>query len=82
MILSSADTAAAHPIAERILKRVAEVQVEGFGKPIRLTCSIGVAASDMLGVWGEHLMAHADAAVYVAKKSGRNRVQIAAPLAA
>ena len=82
VILSSADTAAAHPIAERILKRVAEVQVEGFGKPIRLTCSIGVAASDMLGVWGEHLMAHADAAVYVAKKSGRNRVQIAAPLAA
>jgi diguanylate cyclase (GGDEF)-like protein len=82
VILSSADAAAARPIAERILERVADVQVEGFGKPIRVTCSIGVAASDTLGVWGEHLIASADAAVYAAKRSGRNRVQIAVPLAA
>jgi diguanylate cyclase (GGDEF)-like protein len=82
VILSSADAAAAIPIAQRILERVAAVHVEGFGKPIRLTCSIGVAASDTLGVWGEHLIAHADAAVYVAKRLGRNQVQMAAPLAA
>jgi diguanylate cyclase (GGDEF)-like protein len=82
VILSSADAAAAVPIAQRILERVAAVHVEGFGKPIRLTCSIGVAASDTLGVWGEHLIAHADAAVYVAKRLGRNQVQMAAPLAA
>jgi PleD family two-component response regulator len=56
--------------------------VEGFGTPIRLTCSIGVATSDTLGVWGEHLIAQADAAVYAAKRSGRNRVQVAAPIAA
>jgi diguanylate cyclase (GGDEF)-like protein len=82
VILSSADAAAATPIAQRILERVAAVHVEGFGNPIRLTCSIGVAASDTLGVWGEHLIAHADAAVYVAKRLGRNQVQMAAPLAA
>jgi diguanylate cyclase (GGDEF)-like protein len=82
VILSSADAAAAHPIAERILERVAGVRVEGFGEPIGLTCSIGVATSDMLGVWGEHLIARADAAVYAAKRSGRNRVQFALPLAA
>jgi diguanylate cyclase (GGDEF)-like protein len=82
VILSSADTAAAHPIAQRILERVASVRVEGFGDPIALTCSIGVATSDMLGVWGEHLIARADAAVYAAKRSGRNRVQIAVPMAA
>jgi len=82
VILSSADTAAARPIAQRILERVAGVRVEGFGKPIALTCSIGVATSDMLGVWGEHLIAQADAAVYAAKRSGRNRVQIAVPMAA
>jgi diguanylate cyclase (GGDEF)-like protein len=82
VILSSADAAAANPIANRILERVAGVQVDGFGKPIRLTCSIGVAASDALGVWGEHLIAHADAAVYVAKRMGRNQVRMAAPLAA
>jgi diguanylate cyclase (GGDEF)-like protein len=82
VILSSADMAAAHPIAERIRNRVADVRVEGFGPPINLTCSIGVATSDTLGVWGEHLIAQADAAVYAAKRSGRNRVQVAIAKAA
>lgn len=80
VILSSADISAAEPIAERIRNRVADVRVEGFGEPIRLTCSIGVATSDTLGVWGENLIARADAAVYDAKRSGRNRVQIAGVL--
>ena len=78
VILSSADTAAARPIAERILERVAGIRVEGFGEPICVTCSIGVAGSDHLGVWGEELIARADAAVYEAKNAGRNRVQTAA----
>ena len=82
VILSSADAAAANPIAQRILERVADVRVDGFGASIRLTCSIGVAASDTLGVWGEHLIAQADAAVYRAKRLGRNQVQMAAPAAA
>ena len=82
MILSSADAAAANPIAQRILERVAGVRVDGFGASIRLTCSIGIAASDTLGVWGEHLIAQADAAVYRAKRLGRNQVQMAAPATA
>jgi diguanylate cyclase (GGDEF)-like protein len=82
VILSSADATAAHPIAQRILERVSKVRVEGFGKPIELTCSIGVAASDTLGVWGEQLLSRADAAVYAAKRSGRNRVHVAVPSAA
>ena len=82
VILSSADAIAAHPIAERILRRVAEIRVEGYGEPISLTCSIGIATSDMLGVWGQNLLARADAAVYVAKRAGRNRVQLAEPMAA
>jgi diguanylate cyclase (GGDEF)-like protein len=82
VLLSSADAAAARPIAQRILERVGNVRVEGYGQTIRLTCSIGVAASDALGVWGEHLIAHADAAVYVAKRLGRNQVQLATGQAA
>lgn len=82
VILSSADITAAQPIAERIRERVASIHVEGFGGPIRLTCSIGVATSDTLGVWGEHLIARADQAVYAAKASGRNCVQVAPPVAA
>lgn len=82
VILYGADSAAAQPIAERICRRVSEIRIEGFGTPIQLTCSIGVAASDKLGVWGQHLIAHADTAVYAAKRSGRNQVQLAASFAA
>ena len=82
VILSSADAVAARPIAERILRRVADVRIEGYGEPISLTCSIGIATSDTLGVWGQHLIARADAAVYVAKRAGRNRVQFAESAAA
>lgn len=82
VILSSADAPAAQATAQRIRQRVAELEVGGFGAPIRLTCSIGVATSDALGVWGEHLVARADAAVYAAKNSGRNQVHVAMPAAA
>jgi diguanylate cyclase (GGDEF)-like protein len=82
VILSSADAVAAVPIAQRIVERVAEVRVDGFGLPIQLTCSIGVATSDTLGIWGEHLLAQADAAVYVAKRSGRNQIHMAPPVIA
>lgn len=78
VILSSADSAAAQAIADRILQRVADLRVEGFGAPIRLTCSIGVASSEALGVWGDKLISQADAAVYAAKHSGRNQVRVAA----
>ena len=78
VLLSSADAAAAQAIADRILQRVADLRVEGYGTPIQLTCSIGVASSETLGVWGEKLISQADAAVYAAKKSGRNQVKVAA----
>jgi two-component system, sensor histidine kinase LadS len=82
VILSSADAAAATPIAQRILERVADVRVAGFGEPISVTCSIGIATSDMLGIWGEPLLAQADAAVYAAKRSGRNQIHLAPPVLA
>jgi diguanylate cyclase (GGDEF)-like protein len=82
VILSSADAAAATPIAQRIVERVAELRVTGFGAPISVTCSIGIATSDTLGIWGEPLLAQADAAVYVAKRSGRNQVHLAPPVLA
>jgi diguanylate cyclase (GGDEF)-like protein len=82
VVLSGADAAAAELIAERIRLRVSEQCIEGHSPPIRLTCSIGVASSHPLGVWGEALIAQADTAVYAAKRLGRNRVQVAIALAA
>jgi diguanylate cyclase (GGDEF)-like protein len=82
VILSSADAAAATPIAQRIVERVADIRVAGFGDPISVTCSIGIATSDTLGIWGEPLLAQADAAVYVAKRAGRNQIHVAPPVLA
>jgi GGDEF domain-containing protein len=62
--------------------RVSEASIEGHDSPIRMTCSIGVASGDPLGVWGDAPIAHADAAVYAAKRLGRNCVQVAIALAA
>ena len=81
-VLTGADAMAAEPIAERIRQRVSETLIPGHGSAIQLTCSIGVASSVPLGVWGEALIAHADIAVYAAKRLGRNRVQVAIALAA
>jgi len=75
VVLTGADAAAAAPIAERICERVSDVPIVGFGAAIHLTCSIGVASTDTLGVWGQHLIAQADAAQYTAKRAGRNQVQ-------
>jgi diguanylate cyclase (GGDEF)-like protein len=77
VILSGADTAAALPIAQRIRARIANVRVHGYGAPIALTCSIGIGASDTLGLWGEQLISRADAAVYAAKRAGRDQVKVA-----
>jgi diguanylate cyclase (GGDEF)-like protein len=77
VVLSGADAASALPIAQRIRERIANVRVAESGMSISLTCSIGVAASDTLGVWGEQLINRADAAVYAAKRAGRNQVQVA-----
>lgn len=82
VVLSGADAPAAQLIAERIRLRVAQEHIEAQGNPIQLTCSIGVASSEPLGVWGEALIAQADSAVYAAKRLGRNRVQVAIALAA
>jgi two-component system, sensor histidine kinase LadS len=82
VVLTGADASAAAPVAQRICQGVAAIRVEGFDAPIRLTCSIGSASSDTLGVWGQHLIARADAAQYAAKRSGRNQVQQASALAA
>ena len=77
-MLNGADASAAAPVAQRICQGVSAVRIEGFAASIRLTCSIGVASSDTLGMWGQHLIAHADAAQYAAKRAGRNQVQQAA----
>jgi diguanylate cyclase (GGDEF)-like protein len=70
---SSAD--AAH-VAERIRKRIEDMHLPGR---LGLSCSFGVASRALpggIGFASEELIARADAALYCAKRAGKNRVAI------
>lgn len=77
VVLPEADLDAAHQAIERLRQAVAARNVVTPGQaPVRFTLSAGVAAVQS-GESIERLMARADAALYRAKASGRNRVEIA-----
>lgn len=54
-------------------KKIADQTLEIRGNAIKYTCSIGV--SNILGKNLDDMMVHADRLLYVAKQSGRNRVE-------
>jgi diguanylate cyclase (GGDEF)-like protein len=66
---------AAEDVAARIAEalRVAIEELETAG--LRVTCSFGVATARGDRIELESLVAHADAALYAAKRGGRNRVE-------
>ncbi|HKJ95621.1 MAG TPA: GGDEF domain-containing protein, partial [Gammaproteobacteria bacterium] len=72
-------------VAERVIERVRttvesmELELDG-GSPVRVTLSAGVAVHKDQGrsfANAETLVRMADRALYLAKRSGRNRVEIA-----
>ncbi|MEW9797035.1 GGDEF domain-containing protein [Alteromonas sp. CYL-A6] len=64
----------AHMVADRLLKRVADLSITVEGHAIHTTVSIGIAASSgILYTWNE-LFSQADSALYSAKQQGRNLV--------
>ncbi|MFA6218376.1 MAG: GGDEF domain-containing protein [Erythrobacter sp.] len=67
------DGAQAEAMAERIRRRFSETAVAGMPSDVRLTASFGVAARIEGEGYGK-LFARADAELYRAKDSGRNRV--------
>ncbi|GGX77996.1 EAL domain-containing protein [Massilia dura] len=69
-----ADEALAPHAVQRIMTALAQpIMLEG--KEFCVTCSIGVAVHAADGAPAEHLIEHADIAMYAAKKLGRNRWQ-------
>jgi diguanylate cyclase (GGDEF)-like protein len=71
-------SATALVLAERLRAAVEKMNVVCHGANIAITCSIGLA--DLASVGESALVASADEALYLAKKSGRNRVEcFAAP---
>jgi diguanylate cyclase (GGDEF)-like protein len=81
VILPETDLRGASQLAERVREAVASMQVPGAGGggSLRVTASFGVAAAPDSAVEPERLVAAADAALYRAKRAGKNRVERAAP---
>ncbi|KAB2960113.1 MAG: diguanylate cyclase [Thermoanaerobaculia bacterium] len=79
LLLLDSDAAGARTLGERLVRNLAELpmSVEG-GRPLRLTVSVGLVAVGErdLDQSAEALLRRADAALYRAKRSGKNRVEI------
>lgn len=65
---------AAGRVAERLRKKIEETKIEWEGKQIPVTASFGVAALRPGENVPDPMVHRADAALYQAKKTGRNRV--------
>ncbi len=81
VLLPSSSLAKAASIAERIRGRVAASALEWGERSIEMTVSIGVATQQSNDQTIDDIMARADAALYRAKASGRNRVEHEQPSA-
>jgi diguanylate cyclase (GGDEF)-like protein len=78
-LLAETDEEQARVMAERCRERIEASQLMVRGSAVRVTASVGIAAyphQDITRV--EQLIDLADAALYLAKRSGRNQVAIAA----
>ena len=71
LILPQAYSDGALIVAERLRARIEEIDVPGFGN---LSASIGIATFPTQGSSRAELLIAADAALYSAKRAGRNRV--------
>jgi diguanylate cyclase (GGDEF)-like protein len=71
LILPAANQEGAMVVGERLRKRIAEIEIAGFGN---LTASIGIAVFPHHSASRSELVSAADVALYTAKRSGRNRV--------
>jgi diguanylate cyclase (GGDEF)-like protein len=77
LILPGTDLAGAAQVAERVRVALAgRIVLSADGTPIPVTASFGVAASPPAATASE-LFAAADAAMYEAKRAGKNRVETA-----
>ncbi len=77
LLLAGASEAHAVTVAERIRQAVSATPIEDIGA---ITISLGVAACPSHAVTERLLYAASDAALYRAKRTGRNRAELAPPL--
>jgi diguanylate cyclase (GGDEF)-like protein/PAS domain S-box-containing protein len=73
-LLPETDIASAWHFADRFRRLVADTPAQGSKGPISFTVSIGLANCTAVDSTIDSILAQADAALYLAKESGRNRV--------
>jgi diguanylate cyclase (GGDEF)-like protein len=73
LILPQAYSEGALTVAERLRSQIEKIEIPGFG---HLAASIGVASFPMHASSPAELIVAADAALYLAKRAGRNRVAV------
>ncbi len=82
-VLPDVDAARAVEIAERVRRRIGEIRTSTLASTVAiatdapLSASIGVSCYPEHGIEVDQLLRAADAALYRAKRGGRNRVEIA-----
>ena len=76
LLLPETDLRSATHVAERLRSRIAEETIRVGGEWIPVTASIGVAEASLAVGSFPDLMKRADAALYAAKRNGRNRVEV------
>ena len=80
MILPRTEMVGAYSLAERIREAIAELRITTDEDPPRalgVTASLGIAAyPESKAATGEDLVRRADRALYRAKKTGKNRVEL------
>lgn len=82
ILLPGTDSSGGYDLAERVRRRLVRRKfLAPDGERIRVTASFGVASFPQARTQ-DQLVAASDGALYEAKRSGKNRVAVAAPLAA
>jgi len=77
ILLTNCSESESYSQAERLRKQIAQADIDFNGTSLRITASFGVTAALPGQHWtAEALIRKADEALYVAKKSGRNRVEV------
>jgi diguanylate cyclase (GGDEF)-like protein len=77
IVLPGADLDIAKQRAEQACEAVRAMRVETGKTPLHVTISAGVATYPVHGMNHDQLLVQADKALYVAKQSGRDRIQLA-----